>query len=80
MGMNAAAGTITQVLFIIGCTSSSYETVSPAPETALRPQELPRKEIATRQLSHAHILAPPDRAKLPDYMEVILYCKGVSAP
>lgn len=48
--MNDAAGTITQVLFIVDCTPSSYESVSPAPETALRPQELPRREIATRQL------------------------------
>jgi hypothetical protein len=80
MEMNDAAGTITQILFIVDCTPSSYESISSAPETALRPQELPRREIATRQLYPAHILAPPGLAKLPDYIEVILHCKEVPAP
>ena len=34
-----------------------------------------RRESAARLTPHANILMPPDRAKLPDYIEVILYCK-----
>ena len=45
------------------------------------PQKNPSRESTARQLYQANILAPPARAKLSDYIEVILHCKAAaSAP
>ena len=47
------------------------------------PQAHPRQESTAKQFYHANVAALPDRvarAKLPDYIEVILHCKGVSHP
>lgn len=77
MKMDDAVGTITQVLSIIDRTPISYESVRPALENALN-HKRSRREFAVRQLYHANVLAPPDRAKLPDYIEVIPHCKGVA--
>ncbi len=66
MEMDDAAGTITQILSVGDRTRTPYESVRPA------------SRIRSRQLYHANIFAPHDRAKPPDYIEVILHCKGVS--
>ena len=47
------------------------------------PQAHPRQESTAKQFYHANVAALPDRVarvKLPDYIEVILHCKGVSHP
>ena len=47
------------------------------------PQAHPRQESTAKQFYHANVAALPDRVarvKLPDYIEVILHCKGVSRP
>ncbi len=47
------------------------------------PQAHPRQESTAKQFHHANVAALPyrvARAKLPDYIEVILHCKGVSHP
>ncbi|MGQ0555872.1 MAG: hypothetical protein ACT4PN_08025 [Nitrospiraceae bacterium] len=82
MGMDDAAETITQILSVIDRTPTPYESVRRALENALshkntlvgnwQPGALPRRFL---QIS----LVPPYRAKLPDYIEVILHCKEASS-
>jgi hypothetical protein len=69
-------GIITQALSLIDRTPIRYESIRPALGACAEPQEHPRREYAVRPLCHANALASPDRAKLPDYIEVILHCKG----
>lgn len=79
--MDDAVGTITLVLSVIDRTPTPDESACPAPEHALNhKKEHSRREFAARQLYHANVLRTTDRAKLPDYIEVILYCKEVSHP
>ncbi len=79
MGMDDAAETITQVLSVIDRTPTPYESVRRAPENALNNNIAlvgnPQPRSPTTRIS----LAPPYRAKLPDYMEVILHCKEASS-
>jgi len=79
MGMGRAAGTITQVLSVVDCPPVFYESVRPALGNTLNRKKDPPREFTARQLYYAKIFASPTRAKLPDYIEVILHCKEASA-
>lgn len=69
MEMERAAGTMTQVLSVVDRPSVLYESVRPALENKLnRPAALPRQHPCTTA-----------RAKLSDYIELILHCKAASS-
>lgn len=79
MGMDDVAETITQVLSVIDRTPTPYESVRRAPRERAEAQGTlagnPQPGSPTTRIS----LAPPYRAKLPDYIEVILHCKEASS-
>lgn len=79
MGMDDAAETITQVLSVIDRTPTPYEPVRRALENALNHKST---LVGNRQPGSSTTrisLVPPYRAKLPDYIEVILHCKEASS-
>jgi S-adenosylmethionine:tRNA-ribosyltransferase-isomerase (queuine synthetase) len=78
MGMDDAAETISQILSAIDRTPTPYESVRRALENALSHKNTlvgnQQPGSSTTRIS----LVPPYRAKLLDYIEVILHCKEAS--
>ena len=78
MGMDDAVETITQVLSVIDRTPTPYESVCPVPENALNHMSTLIRNLRSGSSTTRISLRPVDRAKLPDYIEVILHCKEAS--
>ena len=78
--MDDAIGTITQVLSLMQPYADSRRVNLSRSGTHTEPKSALSSEFAARQLYHANVLSTTDRAKLPDYIEVILHCKEASRP